>query len=630
MINHPLACMNYAQKRYLALMLPLSFAVGMVTTLLWGLGGFSTAWTMSSAATVITVTTTNDELNNDGDCSLREAVQAANTDQAVDACPAGSGADSIFLPAGIYTLTLAGAGEDNNATGDLDIIGAVTINGANPATTIIDANGLDRALHFLADSATLTLTNLTVRHGQLPLDGQLPLVSGAGLYASGPVVLSSTILSDNASPSGSGGGAYFSGSAVITGSLFQGNTARFGGGAYFYESATITRSSFLSNTASSGGGGAHFESELVPSKVTVVGTTFQGNRVGDAAAGFMHAPVTRRPAAMSATCQSVVGGGGAVFDGSASIKGTTFVNNTAPCGGGAYFYSEYFNTNLVTVTSTFFLNNTADNGGGVYIYGYGVNTTDFVNTLFAANEAINDQGSALFSDSSGSGDVITVRHATIASPTVGSGSAVYVLSGTIHITNTIITSYSTGLERAGGALSEDYNLFFGTTNPISGSVASGGNGVISGDPAFANPANADYHLTLDSPAIDMGTNAGVTSDFENDVRPRGHGYDIGYDESPFTPISISGLSVTNSSPTVVSKATLFTATLTTGSGVRYQWNFGDGSASDGSSAAVSHTYSKAGNYSAIVTATNSLGSMSAATPVIIKKFIMYLPLLIKP
>ena len=34
----------------------------------------------------LTVTTTDDELNSDGDCSLREAIQAANTHTAVDAC----------------------------------------------------------------------------------------------------------------------------------------------------------------------------------------------------------------------------------------------------------------------------------------------------------------------------------------------------------------------------------------------------------------------------------------------------------------------------------------------------------------------------------------------------------------
>ena len=40
-------------------------------------------------AATITVNTTADELNDDEDCSLREAIQAANTNTDVGACPAG-------------------------------------------------------------------------------------------------------------------------------------------------------------------------------------------------------------------------------------------------------------------------------------------------------------------------------------------------------------------------------------------------------------------------------------------------------------------------------------------------------------------------------------------------------------
>lgn len=39
---------------------------------------------------VIPVNTADDEFNEDGDCSLREAVGATNTDAPVDACRAGS------------------------------------------------------------------------------------------------------------------------------------------------------------------------------------------------------------------------------------------------------------------------------------------------------------------------------------------------------------------------------------------------------------------------------------------------------------------------------------------------------------------------------------------------------------
>lgn len=48
-------------------------------------------------ATTIVPNTFSDELNADGDCSLREAIQAANTSAAVDGCPAGSGADEAKL-----------------------------------------------------------------------------------------------------------------------------------------------------------------------------------------------------------------------------------------------------------------------------------------------------------------------------------------------------------------------------------------------------------------------------------------------------------------------------------------------------------------------------------------------------
>lgn len=61
------------------------------------------------AATII-VDTTDDELNSDGDCSLREAIQAANNNSVVDACTAGTGDNTITLPAGTYTLAMAVGG----------------------------------------------------------------------------------------------------------------------------------------------------------------------------------------------------------------------------------------------------------------------------------------------------------------------------------------------------------------------------------------------------------------------------------------------------------------------------------------------------------------------------------------
>jgi CSLREA domain-containing protein len=558
----------------------------------------------------ITVNTTTDEYGTGANCSLREAIRAANTDAAFGGCPAGSGADTIFLPAGTYTLTIAGANEDLNATGDLDITGTLTLNGAAMATTIINANAIDRALHVPTAGMTVTLLNLTVRNGRVTSD------DGGGLYASGPALVSNTTFLSNTAFYGGGavffgpatvtgttflsntafygGGAYFNGAATVTGTTFQGNTANRGGGAYFFGAATVTGTTFQGNTATTGGGGAYFN--IITA--TVAGTTFSNNTVSNGS------------------------GGGARFFGAATVTGTTFVSNTAIGygGGGAYFGFG----GAATVAGTTFQGNTADWGGGAYFEGAA--TGDFVNTLFAANRAQANQGAGLYAANVAVNDVVTLRHVTIASPTVGSGSAVYVGGGTVNITNTIVASYSVGLERAGGSiLRENYNLFSGVATPYSGNgtLASGGNSM-TGTAAFAE--TTFYKLTSASAAIDAGTNAGVTTDFEGDPRPAGAGFDIGWDEAD---LPLSGLSAVNNSPKTVGTSVNFTATVITGTGITYQWNFGDGQF--GSGPAVNHTYAAVGSYTATVTASNSVGSVNASTLVTVTQsgFKLYLPLITK-
>ncbi|MBM4071453.1 MAG: hypothetical protein FJ271_21330 [Planctomycetes bacterium] len=94
------------------------------------------------APAVFNVTTTADGL---GAGTLRAASIAAN---------ATAEHDFIRMGPGVYTLTLAGAGENLAATGDLDITNNVTIIGAGFTNTIIDASALgDRAFHVLGVNA---------------------------------------------------------------------------------------------------------------------------------------------------------------------------------------------------------------------------------------------------------------------------------------------------------------------------------------------------------------------------------------------------------------------------------------------------------------------------------------------
>jgi PKD repeat protein len=82
-----------------------------------------------------------------------------------------------------------------------------------------------------------------------------------------------------------------------------------------------------------------------------------------------------------------------------------------------------------------------------------------------------------------------------------------------------------------------------------------------------------------------------------------------------TDTPITGLSAANSSPTTLGATTHLTATITSGSNVSYTWNFGDGSAATSltRTTSASYTYTAAGFYTAIVTATNSLGANITAT-----------------
>lgn len=83
-------------------------------------------------AATITVNTTDDELNSDGDCSLREAIDAANLNMAVDTCTAGTlGMDTITLLGATYVLSIPGPDEAGNTTGDLNITEDLTINGVS-------------------------------------------------------------------------------------------------------------------------------------------------------------------------------------------------------------------------------------------------------------------------------------------------------------------------------------------------------------------------------------------------------------------------------------------------------------------------------------------------------------------
>src|SRR5438874_3229095 len=152
----------------------------------------------SAHAETITVNTTADELLTDGNCSLREAIQAANTDTAIDTCAKGSGADLVVVPAGSYDFSAALAGsEDNGLQGDLDIKPPMTILGAGAVATTVDAESLDRVFDVVAN-VPVTIAGMTIRGGKAPpFFMGITMGVGAGVQSVGDLTLSGDLITDN-------------------------------------------------------------------------------------------------------------------------------------------------------------------------------------------------------------------------------------------------------------------------------------------------------------------------------------------------------------------------------------------------------------------------------------------------
>ena len=271
-------------RRIILLPLRGSLRWGLLLTLVLSL----TQPTPAYAASLV-VNTLDNELNSDGDCSLAEAIAAANSNSAVDACPAGSPADTD-------TITFAVSGSIG-VTDQLEVAagGPLLIDGGG-AITFSGGTYTEypTPVLYLGPGAEVTLKNLTVTGGQesgisnagtlaivhVTVSGNAALFNGGGINNSGTLTVTDSTISDNQtehdgggiSSNGSlsitnstvrlndsnldGGGIDSSGPLTLTGSTVTGNhSQRFGGGINNYGTLTMTSSTVTGNDAYRFGGG---------------------------------------------------------------------------------------------------------------------------------------------------------------------------------------------------------------------------------------------------------------------------------------------------------------------------------------------------------------------------------------
>jgi hypothetical protein len=179
------------------------------------------------------------------DCSLRGAILRANQDTTED---------TITLPAGTYTLTVAGVLEDAAATGDLDITAALEIHG-EPGV-VIDGNGIDRVFHTMGNQLT-RFYDLTITGGSTPA-GVSDYGGGGVLNEGASVGMYDCVVSDNTTHEVGGGIYNFNGSFVLVDTRVTGNESETHGGGVFNQSGgvLVAYDTVLdANVALAGGGG---------------------------------------------------------------------------------------------------------------------------------------------------------------------------------------------------------------------------------------------------------------------------------------------------------------------------------------------------------------------------------------
>ena len=289
----------------------------------------------ASAAT-IEVPFTQDVQNNSFDdpgCTLRDAIQAANTnvdDQtgAKNGCKGdNAGADTIILKSGsVYTLNEHGV-DDSNAKGDLDIKGPVTIRSSGPGLATIDGlsntspglpEGGDRVIHALPTAGAVTLEGLEIEGGHpvIPKD-PTPLLAfnggGGILNETQMTIRNSEIVANAITGEGSmlGGGIYNRSSTsklTMTGSTVSDNDvlgevggggAIVGGGIASYEASTALT---IANSTISGNS-IHGKF----AKAGSIGGVFAGDYLNFPTIDFNHVTIVDNKAEVTGGMQIVAG-----------------------------------------------------------------------------------------------------------------------------------------------------------------------------------------------------------------------------------------------------------------------------------------------------------------------------------
>ncbi len=298
-----------------------------------------------------------------GVCTLRAAIQEAN---------ALAGPDVIKLKAGVYRLTLTGAGEDLAATGDLDITDSVTITGKGASSTVVDGHHSDRVFHVFGPGPVVNFVGLKIQNGLITTG----TFAGGGIAnLSATVIVNSCTITNNICAAQFGGGILsilgnlkVVSSRVIQNELYYQGGVAAGGGIISYGDASLkiidtkVADNFVSNVADT----AATNDVAVGGGIAIIGTATTAVKIKSCKIlGNVVDSWTFDEYASS--------GAGLFMEGvpSANIISTKIANNTATgiisFGGGVFSLGSNATFSGCTITENSAVGGLAGFGGGMYL-----------------------------------------------------------------------------------------------------------------------------------------------------------------------------------------------------------------------------------------------------------------------
>ena len=232
------------------------------------------------------------------------------------------------------------------------------------------------------------------------------------------------------------------------------------------------------------------------------------------------------------------GGGLCNNSGNPTITNCSFIQNSAAYGGGMYNYAG----GVPVISRCIFRNDTATTfGGGFYNTG---NTLNVQDVLFEGNHTTTG-GGGLYEDHGS-----TYVNLTLYGNTSKYGGAIFVTGSSPTIINTIAWNdtatttaseiYSSG---SSGSTTISYSIVQGGVSAPGvagpGSFTDGGHN-LDLDPLFTDSSAHNFTLTASSPAIDSGTNTGVTAtnDLAGNTRISNGTVDLGAYEFQRAPLAV--------------------------------------------------------------------------------------------